>query len=125
MLEKHKTDNLKMELKALLQALRVMGAGLYDMNVIITELAETQTSFYSEERTEEQLMKVAATVYEEWLIWTYGATDMGYLLKMKVKPLPVSKTAEFEDLLNSEKAPFILAARRIIEAIEGFKDNTR
>ena len=101
--EKRKTDNLKMELKAMGQA-----------------LAETPTSFYSEERTEELLMKVAATVYEEWLIWTYGATDMSSLLKMDVKPLPVSKTAEFKDLLNSEKAPFILAAGRIIEAIEGW-----
>ena len=84
-------------------------------------LAETQTSFYSEERTEEPLMEVAATVYEEWLIWTYGATDMSYLLKMDVKPLPVSKTGEFKDLLNSEKAPFILAARRIIEVIGHIK----
>ena len=104
MLEKRKIDNLKMELKVMWEA-----------------LTEMQTSFYFEERTEEPLMKVAATVYEEWLIWTYGATEMSYLLKMDVKPLPVSKTAEFEDLLNSEKAPFILAARRILEAMGHMK----
>jgi hypothetical protein len=114
-------DNLKWKLKAMGQAQRVMAAGLYDMNVIVTELDETQTSFYSEERTEEQLMEVAATVYEEWLIWTYGATEMSYLLKMDVKPLSVSRTTEFKELLNFEKAPFILAAKRILEVIGRMK----
>jgi hypothetical protein len=121
MLEKRKIDNLKWKLKAMGQAQRVMAAGLYDMNVIVTELDETQTSFYSEERTEEQLMEVAATVYEEWLIWTYGATEMSYLLKMDVKPLSVSRTTEFKELLNFEKAPFILAAKRILEVIGRMK----
>lgn len=39
MLEKRKINKLKRELKAIKQALRVAGAGLYDMNVITTELA--------------------------------------------------------------------------------------
>jgi hypothetical protein len=98
-----------------------MAVGLYDMNAITTELAETQTSFYSEERTKEQLMEVAVTVYEEWLIWTYWATDMSYLLKMDVKPLPIAESAEFKDLLEDEKAPFILAAKRILEVIGHIK----
>ena len=111
MLEKRRIDNLEMELKA----------DLYDMNVIMTELVEMQTRFYSKERTEEQLMKVAAIVYEEWLIWTYGATDMSYLLKTEVRPSPIEKTGEFEELSKIEKAPFILAAKRITEAMERMK----
>jgi hypothetical protein len=117
MLEKRKIDKLKTELRNVGQVLRVLGANLYDLNVIATELGETQTSFYKEERTEEELMKVVATVYEEWLILTYGVTNMSHPHKRDAKPLPITRTAEFEDLLNFEQGPFILATRRIIEAI--------
>ena len=110
MLDKRKMYRLKRDLKAI-------GQAFIRLNVISQKIAETQTGVYAEERPKEPVIAVATTIYEEWLIWTYGATDMSYLLYTDVRPLPIAGTAEFEDLSEEQKAPFILAAKRIVEAI--------